>query len=120
MDARKIAQEVGLGDRHTLGFSPLSAGVPGEWTNVKSFYLQRCANPLHQLHRVPQLKPAIALSPMIVIGAAALLSETIRASADEYPPRLATAEAATSVGDVEAAFSAPAPQSAVGGADPNG
>ncbi len=107
MDTRKMAQEVGLREWYTFGFAPLSADVHGEWTNLKSFYLQRCINPLHHFHRLPRLKSAIVLAPMVVITAAEILVETIRALASDYTSCLATLEIDAFVAAIAGAFDEP-------------
>ncbi len=87
MDSRKMAHETGLERVHRLVYSPYSADVHGEWTNLKVFHLQRCTNPLHRFHRLPRLTAPAMLVPQIVLDAAAMLAGTLRAWTAYYELR---------------------------------
>ena len=52
-DLRKIAKEADLGEIYSLVFAPTSSMVHGMYDSLERYYLRRCVNPFHCLHRVP-------------------------------------------------------------------
>jgi len=76
-NSRKMAKEVGLEHLYNLVYSPASAELHGEWTSLKEYHLQRCANPLHRFHWLPRFQIDNLLSPGIVLTASSMLGDTI-------------------------------------------
>ncbi|MFN2524871.1 MAG: DUF5677 domain-containing protein [Actinomycetota bacterium] len=54
IDARKMAQAVGMEREYQLLFAPASSTTHGEWSALDRYVLRRCLNPLHAWHRVPR------------------------------------------------------------------
>jgi hypothetical protein len=52
-DLRSIAKEAGLSDLYSLVYGPTSSMVHGMYDTLEQYYLRRCLNPFHCLHRVP-------------------------------------------------------------------
>ena len=52
---RAMAVEVGERDRYNNGFQSTSGVMHGEWWALEEYSLQRCINPLHRFHQVPDL-----------------------------------------------------------------
>ena len=67
VSARDMAKTCGLLDIYRLIYDPTSSDIHGTWTSIKNVNLTYCANPLHRLHRVPQVEqPPFFLQPLEV------------------------------------------------------
>lgn len=51
---RRMAMDVGMEKQYRLMYQPHSDISHGEWTSLDGYALNRCLNPAHRLHRLPQ------------------------------------------------------------------
>jgi hypothetical protein len=54
---RELALEVDCHELYNLVYTPMSCAVHGMWNSLARWNLHVCGNPLHGIHRVPQLEP---------------------------------------------------------------
>jgi hypothetical protein len=53
---RELAERTGLKDEYLLYYQPFSVIVHGHWPALTRYYLQRCTEPLHRLHFIPNFE----------------------------------------------------------------
>ena len=84
MSIRDMAIEIGLKGMYDLVYAPTSSEIHGEWSSLKEYALGYCANPLHRLHRLPRLLPALVSSPTIPLIASSILADSVRTWLEFY------------------------------------
>lgn len=62
ISTRKMAEEAGCLDFYRYSYTPFSAAVHSMWHHVARFNLKPCTNPLHMLHKIPDL-PDLGIDP---------------------------------------------------------
>ncbi len=88
----KMARELGTDAArgYTIVFGRASDAVHGTWRNLRRFHLDRCLNPLHQGHHLPNLGGSRSAGLTPVVGALMLTSEAVVAILESIAPTEAT------------------------------
>jgi hypothetical protein len=77
-DTRKMADDVGLGEKYRLLYAPLSSSAHGEWLALKQDVLVRCANPLHRGHYILDLSNPLRMERFSISGRTHLREDLCR------------------------------------------
>lgn len=80
IDLRRMALDVGMDNDYRFVFAPTSAAMHREWTVLDRYALNRCLNPLHRWHRIPQEDLGMTLGSETMTMAVGFVADTV----DEY------------------------------------
>jgi len=80
VSARQMAVDVGLVNDYNFVFAPASGDAHGDWTALDRYALDRCLNPLHLWHRIPDFDSRALVDPSGMEMAFAMADEVV----DEY------------------------------------
>jgi hypothetical protein len=80
---RKMSEEVGLKDLYDKYYGYTSGFMHGAWGAVREAIYQKCVNPLHRFHRLPEFN--LPLMPSVTEDARQIANEILECLCEAYP-----------------------------------